>query len=367
TVNSAGTVSSHNVTSNSDTRNLTKSFTYDALNRLSGIDFRNGADVSISWSGAIQRTLTRGNYRERADYDGFGRQIRSTRSDLAAGISIVTNYAFDAMSRKVFESLPNSTTTGIQYAYTPLGDIDRIDYANGDYRDYVYTGEWQMAVTDGRGSTTTYHYNSFGLPETDRTVYQVATGANITRSTYSLRGQMVQIFQGISDGAGGILGWGRRFAYDSRHYLIEETHPEITAGNTTNTKVLYQRDAVGNMTGKTIGDSAQILYGYDNLDRLTQINYPASPDVSFTYSKTDKVRSVASAQSTRSYTFDDNDNLTDEAIGIDSNSYALHYAYDTLDAINAVTYPSGRVVTRTPDAFGRPTRVGDYINAVSYH
>jgi hypothetical protein len=367
TVNSAGTVASHNVTSNSDTRNLTRSFTYDALNRLSGIDFRNGADVSISWSGAIQRTLTRGNYRERVDYDGFGRQIRLTRTDLAAGSSIVTNYTFDAMGRKIFESLPNSTTTGIQYAYTPLGDIDRIDYANGDYRDYTYSGEWQMSITDGRGSVTSHYYNSFGLPESDRTLYQTVTGANITLYTYNLFNQVTEVFQGVSNGSGGVSGWGRQFAYDSRHYLIEETHPEITAGNTTNTKVLYQRDAIGNMTGKTIGDSAQIVYGYDNLNRLTLINYATAPDVTFGYSKTGKVRSLSSSTASRTYTYDDNDNLIDEALAIGSNNYALHYAYDNLDAVGSVTYPSGRVVQRAPDAFGRPTRVGNYINSVAYH
>ena len=367
TVANAGTVSSYNITSDTDARNLTKNFTFDKLNRLKTIDFRIGADVSVAWAGATKRTLTRGNYQEEAQYDGFGRQIKLIRRDIGASTSITVNYTYDALGRKIFESFPNSATKGTTTAYTALNDIDRIDYPNGDYRDYVYTGELQVAITDGRGNTTTMSYNCNGLPEMDRTLLSISTPANITLFNYNLFNQITEVFQGEDVGGGSISGWGRDFAYDSRHYLLSESHPEIAYLNTTNDLIVYERDALGNMIGKTIGDTAKIIYGYDNINRLTLINYPTSNDVSFTYSKTGKVKTVGNTLSARTYTHDDNDNLTNEALIIDGNSYALGYIYDNLDAVSSITYPSGRALARAPDAFGRPKRVGNYITNVNYH
>lgn len=335
-VSSAGTVSSYNITSDADARNLTKSFSFDKLNRLSAIDFRTGADVTVTWTGATKRTLTRGNYQEEAQYDGFGRQIQLIRRDLGAGTSITVKYTYDALGRKIFESFPNSTTKGTITAYTALNDIDRIDYPNGDYRDYVYTGELKVAIVDGRGNTTTMSYNCNGLPEMDRTLLSISTPENVTLFNYNLFNQITSVFQGVDSG-GTISGWGREFVYDSRHYLLSESHPEIAYLNTSNDLIVYERDDLGNMIGKTISGTAKIIYGYDNINRLTSINYPASNDVTFTYSKTGKVKTVGNTLSTRTYTHDDNDNLTYEALVIDGK--VMHWLMSTTLSMRSVRSP----------------------------
>jgi len=367
TIYDSGMVHDYSVTSTSDTRDLTKHFSYDNLNRLNAIDFRLGSDVTVVWTGAQQRTLTRGNYEEQAFFDGFGRQVKQVRKDKTSGSTITTIFNYDAFGRKIFESYPNSTTKGVTYSYNALNDIRRIDYPNGDYRSYVYVNELQTQITDGRGNTISYLYNCNGLPDMDRTLYSTITALNTTISEHNLLNQPTQIFQGIDDGTGAISGWGRQFSYDTRNYLASETDPEIQTLNTTNTLILYERDNLGNMTKKTIGDTAPVIYQYDTINRLKKIDFASTNDVNFVYSKTGKQKSIDNTLSTRSYIYDDNDNLTDEIVAISGNSFPLHYAVDSLDAVSSITYPSGRVVTLTPDALGRPSRVGNYISAVTYH
>ncbi len=78
-VNDSGTVAS--VTNG---RDYTTSFTYDALNRLTGITYPNepGTDprdpVTVVWDTPNNtRTLTRGDYQQIDTFDGFARFIHT--------------------------------------------------------------------------------------------------------------------------------------------------------------------------------------------------------------------------------------------------------------------------------------------------
>ncbi len=96
-------------------RGFTKSFSYDLLNRLTGIDFPINADVTINW-GLNGKSLVRGNYQEAVTFDGFGKEVRVDRTDLSSGETITKTTGYDALGQKVFESYPNSTQ-GITYTY----------------------------------------------------------------------------------------------------------------------------------------------------------------------------------------------------------------------------------------------------------
>ncbi|MDS4028665.1 MAG: hypothetical protein RKO66_01125 [Candidatus Contendobacter sp.] len=138
-------------------------------------------------------------------------------------------------------------------------------------------------------------------------------------------------------------------------------HPET--GTT-----LYDRDEAGNLLSSKVGLEERTDYTYDDQNRLDHVDYPGNtPDVTHTYSKTGKLKSVSSSVATRDFDYDPNDNLMVESLVVDGTVLQAQYAYDGNDRLASITYPhSLRVVDYAPDALGRPTRVADYVTAVAY-
>jgi YD repeat-containing protein len=132
-VNDTGTVASE-----TNGRGYTRAFSYDAMNRLTGIIYPRNAPVGIIWDGS-GKTLTRGNYQERIELDGLGRPTLTTRSDTALGISITRALRYDVNGNKIFQSYPSSES-GVSYAYDILKRITEIEHPDGAHRAYVYDG-----------------------------------------------------------------------------------------------------------------------------------------------------------------------------------------------------------------------------------
>jgi len=352
-VNPAGTLASE-----TNGRGYTTGFTYDGLNRITSIDFPTNADVSINWT-SNSKVLTRGAYSEETVLDGFSRSIQVDRRDSVLSNSIVTTSQYDALGNKVFESYPNSAQ-GTTFSYDVIGRVTRVDHPDGAFRTIVYldpAGSGIETETNERGFVTKRLYRAFGHPD-KRDLVRIDSPENVqTLISRNLIGQIDTVWQGEVNNS----GYQRDYSYDTRRFLVSRTDPEIGA-------TVFGRDAVGNMTSRTVGALAQTNYVYDDLNRLTNIDYPGStPDVTFAYDANDNVERVDNGVAERMYSYDENDNLASETLNIDGLSLTLQYAYSALDFIGSITYPSARVVGFSPDAFGRPHTVGAFISSVSYH
>ncbi|MBK1725140.1 PKD domain-containing protein [Thiocystis violacea] len=86
-----------------------------------------------------------------------------------------------------------------------------------------------------------------------------------------------------------------------------------------------------------------------------------------TYDGNGNLRTLDNADSQITYTYDQSDNLTRESHGIGLETYTLSFDYDGNDALDVLTYPSGRTVTYTPDGFGRPTEAAPFLTSLIYH
>lgn len=358
TVNPTGTVAS--VTNG---RGFMKSFTYDAINRLTGIDYPVNADVTIVYTPS-GKTLTRGNYQEDVLFDGFGKEVQTSRRDLSSNESIVKTTGFDALGQKIFESYPNSAV-GENYSYDAIGRLLQVLHPDGTHRDNVYSsGGTTVTVTDERGNATTTVYRVFGHPDNDRVPKYVTTADGVcTHIYYNLLNQMTRVFQGDTDPQDptNCQGYDRNYLYDTRNYLVSEDDPETGI-------TLYGRDEVGNMISRQVGNSGMTTYAYDGLNRLTSTDYPGTtPDVTRVYDENSNIRRVDNADSRHEYLYDQNDNLQTEIVDIGVNTYSTVYTYDPNDNLNSITYPSGRAVGYSPDAFGRPRTATPYVQSVSYY
>ena len=354
-VNDTGTVASE-----TNGRGYTRVFNYDAMNRLTGIIYPRNAPVGIIWDGS-GKTLTRGNYQERIELDGFGRPILTTRSDTALGISITRTLRYDVNGNKVFESYPSSES-GVSYAYDVLKRITEIQHPDGAHRTYVYDSPG-VTETDERGNSTVYLYRAYGSPDKDKVLVQIASPNNLyTVLTYDLLNHLTRVHQGEKNPSDGLIyGYPRKFVYDARFYLISMEDPET--GVTS-----YGRDALGNMISRQTGKLGVTQYVYDARNRQVFSDYPGTtPDVATSYDADGHIIQISNGASVIDYRYDENDNLANQTLRIGDVVYPLGFGYDHHDFLARLTYPSGRRVEYLPDALGRPTKAAPYVTAVSYH
>ncbi|HEB92969.1 MAG TPA: RHS repeat protein, partial [Gammaproteobacteria bacterium] len=338
-VNNTGTIASV-------TNGRTTSYRYDKMNRLSAISYPTNAGVTIRHSGS-GRTVSRGGYRQVVSYDGFG---RPTRYVTTGGDSVTVNIRYDAVGRKTFESYPSSSS-GITYTPDALGRVKSESHSGGGTRSFSYSSGNTVTDNDLRGFSTTYTYRSYGNPD-EKYLLNIRSPEGInTRIDRNKLGLITRVSQG---------GKTRNYSYNSRFHLTSIRNPET--GTTT-----YGRDNAGNMTSKRVGSSGATSYTYDGQHRLTTINYPAgTPDVAITYNTRNKITSVNNGTARRVFDYDSNDNISRETLSIDGKTFSINYDISSLDHISSMTYPSGRRLSLSPNALGRPTQAGTFVSSVSY-
>ena len=346
TVSGAG-----NITAQTDGENATTRFVYDGINRLTAITHPLGSPVSVQWT-FNTRKVTRGAYVELLTFDGFGRTVREEHQGAAATVFQTTQY--DPAGRVLFKSYPSSST-GTTFTVDELGRVKTTQHPSSTGgtvgRIYAYINN-KTQVQNEKGQLYTYTYRVFGDPDQRDLVTletpEASANVAITRNTL---GQPTHVVQ---------AGKSRDYLYDGHFFLASRTDPEtgVTA---------FGRDAVGNMTTRSVGASGSTTFAYDGRNRLTSTAYPTPLTVSRTYYRDDKPKTLGTGVALESFVYDTNKNLTQETLAIDAQSFVTGYAYDGNDALNVVTYGSGKTVTYAPDALGRPTRAAPYLTSVTHH
>ena len=324
-------------------------YNYDTSNRLISIRPPLGNVTTIayspSYSTEIKKTATRGSLQQITTFDGFSRPT----SIVLGGITYT--YRYDALGRCIFTSNPNSSA-GTTYQYDMLDRVTKTTHADGTSQTMAY-GAGNRKVTDERGYTTTYAYRAYGDPAQQ---LLMSVSAPIAAANISLSRNSVDLVTKIIQN-----GKTRQYGYNSNYYLTSVTYPET--GTTT-----YGRDLAGNMTSRQVGSSGVTTYTYDNQNRLYNVDYPRGTEfVTHTYTKTNKLKTVTSLNAARNFTYDANDNLKVDALTIEGYALQAKYNYNTNDQLISMIYPySSQSVSFSPDVFGRPTQVSNYVTNVKY-
>jgi YD repeat-containing protein len=347
-----------NITSQTDGENATSGYGYDGLNRLTSITHPRGNPVTVSWA-ANSRTVTRGSYREVVTFDGFGRQSQVQHTDTATSEVITQSYAYDPLGRRVWASYPNDTV-GTCFVYDIVGQTlgiyhgcDQGASTHSSTRIFLYVNN-TVQMTNERAYNYTYTYRGYGDPD-HRDLMSIAAPDPASSVTIERNG-LGQMTQAVQDGV------TRSYGYDNHFFLTSMEDPEV--GTTT-----YGRDEVGNMISRRVGASPVTTFDYDARNRLKTITYPGgTPSVTRTYYKDDKPQSSDNGIARHDYAYDGNKNLTQEALTMAGQApFIVGYAYDGNDALDVLTYGSGKAVTYSPDAFGRPTKALPYVTTVTHH
>jgi YD repeat-containing protein len=352
-VNDTGTVASEtNANGNVTT------YRYDSSNRITSIEHPLNSKVSISYT-SDSRTLTRGDFKQISNFDSLDRPVSETYSDENLGITIKKVFKYDALGRMTFESNPDSVNSSIGkwHEYDALGRRIKTTLQDGSIYRISYD-DLDETHTDELGRETIYSYLSFGLGQ--GMLYQITQPESV--STLILRnmlGKPTKVFQGTVEGDS-IVGWERNYTYDAQFRLISEEDPE--SGIRT-----YTYDDNWNLISETLASNSVKSFQYDGLDRLTSITYENDSSINYEYSLASEIKKIINGNSIRDYEYDENGNLTSESLQIGSTIYNTTYSYDTLDNLASMTYPTGRTVDYSPNAFGWATQALPFLTSVEYH
>ena len=226
-------------------------------------------------------------------------------------------------------------------------------FPDATYQTYTYLTNNKVLAHNERDLNSTLSYRSFGTPAKQELIRIDSPENILTEIQRNILGLTTRVWQG--DAVGGV-GYEKTYGYDSRYFLTSMTQPEI--GTT-----LFGRDEVGNLTGKQIGTTLLANYQYDYQNRQTYQDYfdASFNNVNISYDGNGNVKTLTrgsgNAALSKSFTYDDNDNLQREDIQYGLQSFAILYDHTNLDHVNTISYPSGRVVTYAPNALGRPRSV----------
>ncbi len=195
----------------------------------------------------------------------------------------------------------------------------------------------------------------------------------VTNYTYDTLGNLTQVNQ-LGDGSQAARV--RTFTYNSLSQLLTAQNPE--SGTIT-----YSYDNVGNLLQKTspapnqTGSATQtISFCYDELYRVKGKAYSAqscplaTPVVTYTYDAgadgIGRLASLTDQAGSASYTYDIMGRVSSEQRTIAGVSKSMSYDYNLDGSVKAAHYPSGAVVTYTPDAAGRTLSAIDTANSINY-
>ncbi|MBB5321168.1 RHS repeat domain-containing protein [Marinobacter oulmenensis] len=346
--------------SSTDGRGYTTLYTWDGLNRLTGIDYPINSNVAISYDDE-SAVLTRGAYKETRLFDGFWRPLGIKREDTNTALSIEVTKERDEVGNVTFESYPNSAQ-GKNMAYDALQRLTSITFPDQASRTFSYPSGTTVLEVDENGQQTEKRFAYHGNMEDGWLMTILSPESLGTRISRDGLGQVYRVFQGEVQQDDQLFGYARFYTRDARGFLMQETHEE------TGTTV-YGRDNVGNMTSKEIGSSGVVeTRTYDDLNRVQTISYSdGTPTATYSYDANSNLTSVSNSAATRTYNYDQNGNLTGESLAIGGATYDVLYGIDNLDYLTSVTYPSGRVINYGTNVFGWQTQAGPYVNSVTHY
>ncbi len=327
--------SAGNIASTTDPKGQITQYTYDDINRmlsenytgLGGIEGVYGYDSCPEGVGRLCAATSTGavtNY----EYNAHGKVKKETKT--IGSTPYTTNYSYDRQSNSVSIVYPD--VSEVRYVYNTAGQLETIDQKESG-------GAWNAVITDfdynsaekptveahANGATTTKSYDNFyrlssivtQSPSTNNKIQDISY-------TYDGENNITQITDHSHTGAGKVVVFG----YDD---LSRLTSASTTAASSTPFRQTYTYDAIGNITNKSdVGSYTYAETGYANPHAVTNIG-------------------------STGYVYDNNGNMTDDGSAIDM----------TWDYLNRLTQWTNGITTTTYGYDHTGERVKKTVGAIS--
>lgn len=271
-------------------------------------------------------------------YDDWGRVRKTTNpynttdaNGDTTGLPYATVYDYDALSRVITVTLPDSNTVTTAYNGAVTTVTDQV-------------GRKKQSQVDGLGRVI-------------RVTEYTGTNTWDTTYGYDMNNNLASVNQG---------GQTRTFKYDSLSRMTYERTPEqdgrIDDGTGTMWSAKYTYTSFNSVSTRQDARGVVTTYLYDTLNRLYRVSYDtsgasgvvATPRLDITYGTTTPekglVKSVSETDSQsvvpwkEEYAYDSVSRLQTKTLKMDASaySYPTTYGYNQGGQIKNLTYPSGR-------------------------
>jgi RHS repeat-associated protein len=330
-------------------------------------------------AGQVGRTIDVNDLQTSFDYDGRGRvktvvhpdaRSETTTYTLAGQVAtridednVATTYTYDATYGRLWkitdqegneiEHLYDLQGNLIEKAYRDdLGTLSnrlRWDYQHpqlpgmlyeeinpdGTFTRYDYDFNGNVAsVTDPEGHTTFYFYDALNRREEMRQPEpEPGAGIPITEYDYDGHGNLAAVVdanQAVTT-----------FQYDDMDRQVFTVSPDSGSGS-------FAYDAAGRRVNKMDAMGINVRYTYDILDRLQMIDFPADPDISYTYDQgpyaKGRLTGVNDPSGSTEFGYDERGRLVEKNSTVNGVDYLLSRSYSPGGRVNTVTYPTGRTI-----------------------
>jgi RHS repeat-associated protein len=281
----------------------TTTFSYDALSRLTGIDYSDDTP-SVSYA-----------------YDGNG-----NRTSMVDGAG-TTTYGYDDLDRLTAVTRGADT---FGYGYDAAGNVTNRTYPDGASVNSTYDDDRRLASVASGGATTSYGYDQAG--NLLQTTLPAANGYVETR-TYDRAGRLVSV--------------------------------DNSKDGTALSDYTYTLDPVGDPTTVT-GSDGTATYEYDARDRLTSVCYqtscpgPDDPFIRYSYDDVGNRLSETRPDGTTNYSYNADDELTAaggtsytyDADGNETAAGSRSFGYDLANRLVSTT-DAGATTTYSYDGDGK--------------
>ncbi|MFT4046644.1 MAG: RHS repeat-associated core domain-containing protein [Solimonas sp.] len=232
----------------------------------------------------------------------------------------------------------------------------------------AYLSGGQRQITDGDGKVTTISYQAFDEPAYDKPILIAGEEGQSTAISRDVFGKIESVTQSGS-WSGGSASATRTFTYDAHQRLCRRTDPESGGtiwGYDAASQVQWEQRGVSGTACVTTQPSEATVFSYDPRGRKTLADYPDdTDDISYGYDAAGDLTYVANGTATWSYMYNKRKLVEIEQAQIDGKTFTLDPEYDSLAHVASLTTPA-RTFDYEPDAWGRPTRLGDAVYNIAY-
>ncbi|WP_238692204.1 RHS repeat domain-containing protein [Xanthomonas arboricola] len=391
------------ITSVSDQGGYVTGYSYDAMGRLSSINYP--VNDSSAWNATLQsfeqvgtseydiaaghwrQTVSTGNARKITYFDAMLQPLLTREYDAAneSGTQRFQRFSYDNRGQLTFSSYPGSGSalnTGTWAVYDVLGrltsssqdsELGRLTTATS------YLSGNQTSVTNPRGQVAVTGYQVFDQPAYDKPVWIQQPEGTYTDIARDLFGKPTSIARRNANGSQALT---RTYAYNGNQELCRSVEPETGA-------TLMGYDSAGNMKWSAAGlpsdigcdqngTSATIATrrvdrSYDSRNRLSALFFPdGNGNQRWTYWPDGLVKQITTINggvaSYNSYTYNRRRLLVGESQGqADGETWAISSIYNANGHLAMQRYPTGMTVDYAPNALGQATQAGSYATGVSYY
>lgn len=309
---------------------------------------------------------------------------------------------------RLLSSTEGTEATG--YAYDNAGQLTRITKPDGSYLNFTYDAAHRLvAIADNLGDNIIYTLDAMGHrtredvydpqmnlkqtrssvfnalarlaqtidAEQNATNYAYDNNGNLTSTTDPLNHAWVQSFDELNrlstatDPSNGVT----RYGYDGLDQLTSVQDPlghsttygidglgnqnSLQSPDTGSTSRTF--DDAGNMATSTDARGVVASYSYDALNRVTRVSYSTGLVLTYaydgTYYGTGQLTGVTDASGSTSWQYDSHGRVSQKQQTTGGITLTVSYLYDSQGRLSQITYPSGRIISWSFDAAGRPSQV----------